>query len=133
MRNVKCEISFALNENPLSEFADGDGNVIDGLKLSMPVAGKNGETVKGQNGKMVCYPNPAQEILNIELLTEKDGLVKVDLVNIQGISVFKIPQILVNAGWNREKINVSGMAPGVYLLKVISGDVTEIRKVIVRR
>ncbi len=70
-------IRFTLNETMVSELADGGGNVIEGVKLAMPGAGENGETVKWQNGetakrqngKIVCYPNPAQSTLNIELST----------------------------------------------------------------
>jgi hypothetical protein len=132
MQNVKCDIRFALNDTQISEFADGDGNVIDGLTLSMPNAGTNGETVKQQNGKIVCYPNPVRETLNIELEAEQEGQMSMDLVDMRGISVLKLSQINVQAGWNKENIDVSGLAPGIYMLKVTCGDVTEIRKVIVR-
>jgi hypothetical protein len=134
-RNLKSEISFALSDNVLSELADEDGNVISDVKLTMP-KGENGKTANWQNGKMEVvsvYPNPAKEDLNIEILTESGGPVSLDLVSVHGISALKIPELLVKAGWNKEKINVSGLAPGVYMLKVTCGDVTEIRKVIVSR
>jgi hypothetical protein len=133
--SAKCQIGFALNGSVISELADPDGNVISDVKLTMPT-GENGKTVNWQNGKMEVvnvYPNPAKETLNVEILTGTAGPVSLELVNIQGICTMKIPQILVQAGWNREQINFSGMAPGVYMLKVTCGDVTEIRKVIVNR
>jgi hypothetical protein len=133
--NARCQIGFALNDNVLSELADAEGNVISDVKLTMPT-GENGKMVKWQNGKVEIvsvYPNPAKETLNVEILTGTDGPVSLELLNMQGISTMKIPQILVQAGWNREQINISGVAPGVYMLKVTCGDVTEIRKVIVNR
>jgi hypothetical protein len=134
-RDLKSEISFALNDSPLSELAAPDGNVISDVKLTMPT-GENGKTVNWQNGKMEVvsvYPNPTKESLNIEILSESDGLVGLELVNVQGITAMKIPRILVQAGWNREKINISGMAPGVYMLKVTCGEMMEVRKVVVNR
>jgi hypothetical protein len=133
--NAKCQIGFALNDNLLSELADEDGNVLSDVKMTIPT-GENGKTANWQNGKMEVvsvYPIPAKESLNIELLTESDGPVTLELVSVQGISAMKNPELPLKAGWNREKINVSGLDPGVYMLKVTCGDVTEIRKVIVNR
>jgi hypothetical protein len=62
-------IRFTLNNNLLSELADADGNLIGGLKLFIPDPRTNGETERWQNGKILCYPNPVCEALNIELET----------------------------------------------------------------
>jgi hypothetical protein len=133
MRNVKCKINFTLNENPLSELADSEGNVIGGLKLSIPDAGENSEIVKWRDSEIHVYPNPARDVITIEILTDRDGLASIELVNMQGISVLKNPQIMMQAGLNREKINSSGLMPGVYMLKFSYGEVTTFRKIIVRR
>jgi hypothetical protein len=134
-RDLKSEISFALNDSPLSDLADPEGNVISDVTLTIP-KGENGKTVNWQNGKMEVvnvYPNPTKESLNIELLTESDGPVTLELVSVQGVSAMKNQEFLLKAGWNWEQVNISGVAPGVYMLKVTCGDVTEIRKVIVNR
>jgi hypothetical protein len=134
-RDLKSEISFALNDNVPSELANQYGNVISDVKLTIP-KGANGKTANWQNGKMEIvsvYPNPAKESLNIELISESTGLVSFEFVNLQGIAIMKIPQIQVENGWSREKINISGVVPGVYMLKITCGDVTEIRKVVVNR
>jgi hypothetical protein len=133
--SAKCQISFALSDNVLSELADEDGNVISSVKLTMPM-GENGKTVNWQNGKMEIvsvYPNPANQILNVEILSGSDEPVSLELMNMQGISILKISQILMQSGWGREKVDISGVAQGVYMLKVTCGNLVEIRKVIVNR
>ena len=133
MTNEGLNIGFALNDSQLSELADGDGNVIDNVKLAMPEAGASGTTVRWQSGKVVCYPNPARSTLNLELETPLDVPLNLEFVNIQGVSVLNRSMGIVKAGWYKEQLDLRGLAPGVYFLKVnANGDII-IRKVIITR
>jgi len=126
-------IRFTLNDNPLSELADGDGIVIDGAKLSVADAGTNGKTVKWQNGNLVCYPNPAHSTLNLELETPSSGTLNLELVNLQGEVVMKRDLGIVKAGWHKEQVDLRGLAPGVYFMRAnMNGDFV-IKKVIITR
>ena len=126
-------IRFTLNESPLSELADGEGNVIDGAKLSVADAGSNGKTVRWQNGKVVCYPNPAHSTLNIELETPSIGTLNLELVNLQGVSVITLEPVTVAAGWHKEQLDLRGLAPGVYFLRANLNGELVVRKVIISR
>ncbi|MCX6277475.1 MAG: hypothetical protein NT004_05200, partial [Bacteroidetes bacterium] len=53
---------FTLNPNPLSELADGDGNVIGNAILTIADAG-NASSV-AHNNMVTIYPNPTSDILN---------------------------------------------------------------------
>jgi hypothetical protein len=128
-------IRFTLNENTISELADPEGNVISDIKLTMPT-GENGKTANWQNGKtelVSVYPNPARDLLNVEYFCEKQSPVRIELLTIQGVSILKVPQIVRNSGWYREKPDISGIPSGVYLLNVTIGEQVQVMKVIVNR
>ena len=129
-------IRFTLHEDQLNELADGEGNVIDNGVLTMPDACLNSEIAKwrnGENGVISVYPNPAKDVLNVVCLLEEQAPVQMELLNLQGISILKIPLTMTREGCHREKLDISGILPGVYMLKVRCGDQVEIRKVIVDR
>ena len=129
-------IRFTLNDDPLSELADGDGNVLYDARLSVADAGfkVQGSRLEGEAG-VVVYPNPAKEVLNVEYFLEKQTPVQIELLNMQGIFILKLPQIrqIQIPGWGRERLDISGVLSGVYMLKVTIGDQVEVRKVIVNR
>jgi hypothetical protein len=135
MRNVKCDIRFALNDSILSEFADADGNVIGGLKLFIPVAGTNGETVKWKNGNILCYPNPARETLNIELETfnPEPETLKLEMLNIHATKVWKGEPETIGSGWHHFQLDLRDMAPGIYFLRATMNNEVMIKKVVISR
>jgi hypothetical protein len=138
MRNAKSEIRFSLNESPDSEFADGDGNVIDGVKLVMPEAGRDGEMVKWRNGEIVCYPNPVKDVLNVEFVAynidEKTCHgISLQLVTMQGVVVAKHNVSDIKTGLNKTTMDLRELPNGAYLLKVNYEDQIVVRKVIVNR
>jgi hypothetical protein len=133
LRPSSLVLRFTLNESPLSELADGNGNVIDGAKLSVADAGASGKTVKWQNGNVVCYPNPANATLNLELETPSAKTLNLELVNLQGLTVIMYEPRIVGPGWHKEQMDLRGLAPGVYFLKINTGDNEIVKKVIIRR
>jgi hypothetical protein len=133
LRPSSLVLRFTLNESPLSELADGYGNVIGNAKLLMPDAGINGKTVRWQNGKLVCYPNPAYSTLNLELETPSPGTLNLELVNLQGVPVITSEPGTVDAGWHKEQLDLRGLAPGVYFLRAnLNGDII-VKKVVISR
>jgi hypothetical protein len=134
-RDLKSEIGFALNDNPLSELADGDGNVISGVKLTIPT-GASGKTVKWQNGKeevVSVYPNPAKEVVYLQVVSENESMLSVEIYNMLGKCVLKSESLPVFAGLNTKSFDVSMLPCGAYMMKVTMNDRTESRKVIVNR
>jgi hypothetical protein len=129
-------IRFTLNDDPISELADGDGNVLYDARLSVADAGFKVQGSRlGEEAGVVVYPNPAKDLLNVEYFLEKQTPVQIELLNMQGIFILKLPQIrqIQIPGWGRERLDISGVLSGVYMLKVTIGDQVEVRKVIVNR
>ena len=122
-------IRFTLNDNPLSELANGDGNVVFGAKLLIPDAG---QLLNIHNSLVSVYPNPASRILNIEYVMDKSGDFAAELVSLQGQTVGKITSTC-NAGQHKTTMNVQDLPNGAYMLKMHFGEQTEVRKVVINR
>ena len=120
-------IHFTLNENPLSELADGQGNVIYGAKLAMPDAIGNGEM-----DIVNIYPNPAVSILNIEFVLQEECHVNLELVNLQGAPVMKSDLGLLGAGLQTKQLELGELAPGVCFLHMTMGEQMVVKKVVIR-
>jgi hypothetical protein len=134
-RDLKSDIRFALNDNELSELADAEGNVISDVKLTMPT-GADGKTVKWQNGKedgVSVYPNPAKEVVYLQVASDNEGVLGVEIFNMLGKCVLKSESLAVVAGLNTKSFDVSMLPCGAYMMKVTMNDRTESRKVIVNR
>lgn len=93
---------------------------VDDITLSYNVGIQNHETVK-----MRVYPNPATDILYVEPAVE--GWYRCQLTDLLGRVVASVGR---TAG--RTELNVSGLAPGVYMLRVESDGNMITKKVIVR-
>jgi hypothetical protein len=128
-------IHFTLNENPLSELSDGIGTVINGLKLSIPDAGENGERAKWQNSEILVYPNPAKEVLNIEFesVRPETEMLTMELVNLQGVALIKYQSETMVPGWQKRQMDVSSLAPGVYFLRANMNGEIRMKKVVISR
>jgi hypothetical protein len=128
-------LRFTLNENPLSELADGEGNVLQDARLSVADAGERvqGSGFKVEAASVVVYPNPVSSVLNIEYVMETDGEFSAEVRNLQGVILMKTGTSTTNAGWHMATIGLRNIPNGAYMLKVNCGDRLEMRKVIVNR
>ena len=128
-------IRFNLHEDQLNELTDGDGNVIDDGVLTMPDATLNSEILKWrnrENGVISVYPNPASSILHLDIQLGQESDFRAELVTMAGILV---KQLTENGkpGLNRTTMDLQDFPAGVYMLRVKSGEQTEVRKVVINR
>ena len=121
-------IRFTLNSNPLSELADGDGNVIDNARLAIADIGG---TVSSD--LISVYPNPVNDVLYIEYSVHQSGTFSAELVNLQGVVVTKTGNTSIPAGTNKTRLNVSELPSGVYMLRVYLGSQITTRKIVINR
>lgn len=107
-------MSGGMNTNATTEL------YVDDVTLSYSVG------VQGhEQPKMSVYPNPASDVLYVEPAV--DGWYRCQLLDMMG-------RVVVNAGKmeGRLEMNVSGLAPGVYMLRVENNKNQITKKVIVR-
>ena len=72
--------------------------------------------------RISVYPNPVRSILNIDLRNVVNESGTIQILSMNG-SLLKSNPILLNAG--TQQVDVSNLAQGVYLCKIICGQKTE--------
>jgi hypothetical protein len=78
------------------------------------------------------YPNPSSGIFNIELTSNTNNPIDIDVVNIVGKTVFNLENIIVS-GTHTEKVDISNLADGNYNIVVTNNGVSTVRKIILRK
>ena len=76
--------------------------------------------VNDNKSELVVSPNPAKDLLNISISNFNDNITT---------EIFDLTGVLV-ASSNKSKINIASFSKGVYLVKVVYGDVTNVVKII---
>jgi hypothetical protein len=82
--------------------------------------------------RLVCYPNPANGITNIEYRISNDELISLGVYSVFGKELVRLVEGLQLAGEYTLKFDASGLPPGVYLVRVEAGDESAVRKLVVR-
>jgi uncharacterized repeat protein (TIGR01451 family) len=72
--------------------------------------------------KVVAYPNPTNDILNFQA---EDSISSIEVVNILGQTL-----LTSKGNSNREQIDISGLSPGNYFVKIVVGDVSSVLRIV---
>jgi hypothetical protein len=123
-------IRFTLNENPLSELADAEGNVIDGAKLAIADAGMRKSS---EQAMFNTYPNPATDRVTVEYLMSEHGDLTLDVINLQGIKVRTFQQPNLREGMFKTTLNTRDLPAGMYTIRLNANGVILTRKVVITR
>lgn len=78
---------------------------------------------------LTVYPNPMDVELNVAGKLDGEGDVTLELFDVLGVLVFE-KQVSAQNNVLDESINVSGLVPGSYMLKVNQGDESKVFKVV---
>lgn len=91
------------------------------------------EDVEGENVILKpVYPNPATDEMNIQLIVSVDSEVSVQLIDARGREVLTIvPKQTIEAGLYEYKVNIEQIQSGTYFLRMLSGGMEMIQKVVV--
>jgi hypothetical protein len=139
LRASSLVLRFTLNPSPLSELADGNGDILYDARLSIADAGGmvQGSRFKVEAG-VVVYPNPAKNVLNVEFVTDNVDArtchgMSLQLFTMQGIVVVKHNLTEVKTGLNKTTMDVSKLPNGAYMLRFESVESSSVVKVIIQR
>jgi hypothetical protein len=80
------------------------------------------------NDQVLLYPNPAKDYITVELKQEGANLDGVKILDLLGKELISSDP----AGSNYQRIDVSGLNPGVYLMQVETGSKNRILKFVIR-
>jgi len=97
------------------------GNIVFSQSIASAMAVAENNAIAG----FKAYPNPAQDFLNIQV--ESDGNASVEIFNINGQLIISD---LLTAEVNR--MNISSIVPGVYLLRVSQNGKTSFSRIVVQ-
>jgi hypothetical protein len=75
------------------------------------------------------FPNPLDDILNIEFNLKNDEDVEVEVVDMLGKTVFKEAFTQMNSGFQSIQITLNDTKAGIYLLNVQIGDSNHIERI----
>jgi hypothetical protein len=82
-------------------------------------------------GSLVCYPNPANGMVQVTYETRLAGKPEVSLFDLSGKAINTIPQGMQPAGKHEARIDVRNLANGLYLIRVSTADHAESIRVMI--
>lgn len=110
---------YSQSDSTILKNAIEDAIAVSGIKKS-----------SGEN-QISVFPSPANEVINIELPGKTSGPVEISLMDAFGK---KIRSVNATKGNSIFQMNVGDLAPGIYFIRVYSGNGNEaIRKLIISR
>jgi len=98
---------------------------------------EDGTTDIFNNQVFSCYasasisPNPISKVSTLLFSTNRGGLVVISLLNSTGHHVKELVNIMLEKGSHELDIDVNGLQPGIYFVKIVSENNTEVVKVVV--
>jgi hypothetical protein len=82
--------------------------------------------------QMTLYPNPAIQQLNVSLLSDKDQITTINIIDMVGRIVFTTNEDLAE-GENQIDLDLSNVPNGIYTVQATIGGTTCIQKLVVRK
>ncbi len=70
----------------------------------------------------VAFPNPAMDMMTLELAMESDAFLDISIYDLEGKLVKTLIRDLVRSGKNRFSLSTSPLAAGTYFLRITDGD-----------
>lgn len=88
------------------------------------------ETIKTEN-TLVVYPNPFHKQLHVDFNLKQANPARISLVNLLGQEITLLGNYThLEAGIHSFTISPENLKPGIYFIKLVSGDFTVVRKVV---
>ncbi|MDA3867503.1 MAG: T9SS type A sorting domain-containing protein [Salinivirgaceae bacterium] len=85
------------------------------------------------SNEVIMYPNPATDVLNIQLSAKITEKVTVNVIDLQGRVVSSIKQITEIEGANRIAIDVQTLKPGTYIVNVTTSEYSKSKIVVINK
>ncbi len=84
-----------------------------------------------EKGSLQVYPNPASEYCRLQLDSPYEGLCSLQLIDGNGRPVLS-ERFRKGSGLMEHEMNISGLKPGLYQLKVNAGDTQQTSRLMIR-
>lgn len=84
------------------------------------------------SSRFSVYPNPARNFANLAFNAEVAGNARISVINQTGSEVIR-KTIPVNEGANTSKVDVANLANGVYFVKIQTGSLVQMAKLVIEK
>jgi hypothetical protein len=84
------------------------------------------------NAFVIVYPNPAENEVNININSEIQGMVNVQIIDLNGRVVKVQNQVNLTAGNNNLRFDVSDLSAGIYTLRLTAKNGVAVHKLVIR-
>lgn len=85
-----------------------------------------------KEAELAIFPNPAQDMISVQVNASEDANVDLVLYDLLGQEVLK-RTLNFSSGFNQEKIMLNNVANGIYLLKLTNGEQVYTNKIVVSK
>ena len=127
---VTYPVSFIANTaNPKTiviTSVNGVGNSLTNKVLNLTSAVGNRLTNEARVSKTAIYPNPASDVLNIDLTTEVSGVLQMTIYTYDGTIVSNTKSINLEEGQNSLSEDVSKLEKGIYFVRFTNSSNEEV-------
>lgn len=99
------------------------------------VASNTSPILNNTSPSLLLYPNPARDILTIEVNPARQTLMEIDVYDAMGKQIFSLMKGSVLPGihrytWNRRTDTGATVIPGIYFIRVKEGDTLTVRRLV---
>ena len=81
---------------------------------------------------LTLRPNPTQRVANIDFRNSQSGVVRIEIYNMMGVRVYAEELGYTDSGIHTHPVNVSGMAKGIYAVRLHCGSEMRQSKLVVQ-
>ncbi|MBL4592557.1 MAG: M4 family metallopeptidase [Flavobacteriales bacterium] len=123
----ETRMGFSEAADPLSILgSEGDNAYIDNIIFTQIPVGVNENNLIEE---FVVYPNPNNGIFLVQLVSNKNQEIKLEVYNVLGSVVVAKNKAIVK-GLNQIDVDINEQANGIYFVKLISGETTSVVRVV---
>jgi len=81
---------------------------------------------------MTVFPNPASDLISTSFNLAKEASINVSVVNLAGQKVYSLPSTVYGIGMHEIKMDVTGLAKGIYMIQIQGEGFKSNQKVVVQ-
>src|SRR5205085_12427036 len=101
------------------------------LRVQTGTASKNDvEVIEFVSNKLSVSPNPATNAVNLRFTADKSGHASISIMSQTGAAVIS-KTVTATAGDNLSKLDVSKLPNGMYFIKIQTGSVIQMAKLVI--
>ena len=92
-----------------------------------------GEQEINFNESLSIFPNPANNNLNINYISNEEGLLNICIIDLTGRTVLRLSKDVVNGNNSIEDIDISNLNKGIYFIEATNGSERELKRFVISR